>query len=244
MTEGLCRYLALPQFSQLEALYLRVKVADISLLTATILEKVPHVKALFLCGRGYQSTYRGEDSWSIPAIFDMIRRLGTLRELQFPLQHTIEARPLFSHIPHLHTLHLVSQEDLDGADLNTYLNIPPLPNIRVLTLVAFEKLKFSTMKRVLLAFPQLKMLSLRYTYFAEGILQVKEQVMADLTFAGRAEGWLDRIEFDLDNETHLRTGQAGWVRANLSVFDDVTGEITESVGDLIKTYDRHHLFCD
>jgi hypothetical protein len=67
--------------------------------------------------------------------------------------------------------------------------------------------------------------------------------MADHAFAGRAEGWFDRIAFNLDNQAALRSGQPGWMKQDLFAYDDVTGEAKESVGDLVKTYNRHRFFC-
>jgi hypothetical protein len=244
MTEGLCRYLALPQFSQMEALYLKVKIYDASLLSATLYESFPHLKTLALDGRGVFVYHLREWGWSVPAIFDMIRRLENLQELQFPLT-TSKSKSLFSHIPHVHTLHLVNKEHLDEADLNLLLPKTPHPNIRVLTIIAFQKLDHSTMRRLLLSFPLLKMLSLRFTYFADDIEQLKERILADQAFVGREEGWLDKIVFDLDNEVVLRTPQQnGWLRDDLFAFDDLTGEIKKSLADLVKTYKRHYLFCD
>lgn len=250
MTEGLCRYLALSQFSQLDALYLRVKIVDISLFTATILERFPHLKTLLLDGRGYQIAESHPDAiriqhigWCVPLFFDMIRRLKTLHELQFPVTQTTESRALFSHIPHVHTLHLVSLDRLNGAHLYTMLTNIHLPNIRVLTLVAFLKLNYSTLKCILLTCPHLKMLCLRYTYLQDEKVTLRERLMADHAFAGRAEGWFDRIAFNLDDQAALRSGQPGWMKQDLFAYDDVTGEAKESVGDLVKTYNRHRFFC-
>ena len=241
MTKGLCRYLALPQFFQMDAVYLRVKIIDSSLFTATLLERFPHMKTLLLDGSGAYSRDLGVWHWSLPPIFGMFERLETLRELQFPLA-TTKCKSLFSHIPHVQTLHLANQGDLDEAELKRMLTNTHLPNIRVSTLVAFEKLNYPTLKCILLTFPQLKMLSLRYTYLQDEIVTLRERVMADHAFAGRADGWFDIIAFDLDDQLALRSGQEGWLRQDLFAYDDMTGEVKQSVGDLIKTYNRHYIF--
>ena len=167
--------------------------------------------------------------------FDMIERLKTLRELQFPV--TIKCKGLFSHVAHLHTLHLMQRSGLDGAGLNTLLTNPPLENIRVLTLIAFHKLNYSTMKRILLKFPLLQMLSLRFTYFAEDIEGLKERIVTDSAFVRREEGWLGRITFDRDVEAVLRTpSQIGKVRYSLYTYDGTTRKDKRSVADLHQTY--------
>jgi hypothetical protein len=246
--EDLCRHLALPQFAQFRALYLRVSFAEIGSLVETIASHFPNLQALLLDGGGLISLPGGKRMtrtsldrygwWKAP-VFDMIESLVALRELQVPLPNANKA--LLSRIRHLNTLHLVDFPSSDGpltlcVRMGDLLSSARLPNIRVLTLVYAHYLEYSDLRAILLACPNLERLSLRLAYFKGEMAEVRAKALADRAFRGREEGWLDAIHFDADGADE-RTGP-GVAKLKLFTYDEATNQVKPSAGNLHATYER------
>lgn len=128
---------------------------------------------------------------------DALRALRNVRELLIPVDYNDESicRMLFEqrkYVSLVDTLHLETCRFSVGDVIAN-----PLDNeVRVLSLIRFTRITTHQLKRILLAFPKLQQISFRFCRPKDNYEKIKQEIMGDVAFQDRQEGWFDRIVFD------------------------------------------------
>lgn len=176
--------------------------------------------------------------WSHRHVYEAIRGLENLTELLFPVQS--HSKSFLDYIPpSVATLHLYDM-NRESIELTKFFRGKTLPGVRSLSLIQFKKVTFSDFKAILLAFPDLLCLSIRFTGWDMGGDDWEKRMIQDPEFADRPEGWLDRSFLDhaglppSEEATTLCVydghGILTVVRALLSICEDIQRWYSEDGG--------------